>query len=45
MKLDRTSYLRVFGALCAALLSAQPALAQTTTYPTVTEDALAVDAI
>ncbi len=37
MKLDGTSYLRVFVALCAALLSAQPALAQTTTYPTVTD--------
>ena len=37
MKLDRTSYLRAFGALSAALLSAQPALAQTTAYPTVTD--------
>jgi alcohol dehydrogenase (cytochrome c) len=37
MKLDRTSYPRVFGALCAALLSARPSLAQTTTYPTVTD--------
>ena len=37
MKLDRTSYLRAFGALCAALLSAQPAHAQSTTYPTVTD--------
>ena len=37
MKLDRTNYLRVFSALCAALLSAQLALAQTTTYPTVTD--------
>jgi hypothetical protein len=37
MKFDRTSYPRAFGALSAALLSAQPALAQTTTYPTVTD--------
>src|SRR4029077_11281683 len=37
MKLDRTSCLPVSGALCAPLLSAQPALAQTTTYPTVTD--------
>ena len=37
MKLDRASYLRVFGALSAALLSALPALAQTTAYPTITD--------
>src|SRR5260370_8508537 len=37
MKLDWRCYVRAFGALCAALLSAQPALAQTTTYPTVTD--------
>jgi len=43
MKLDRTSYLRAFGALSAALLSAQPALAQTTTYPTVTDARLEED--
>jgi len=37
MKLDRASCLRAFGALSAALLCAQPALAQTTAYPTVTD--------
>src|SRR6185503_13016660 len=37
MKLDHKSCLRALGALCAAALSAQPALAQTTTYPTVTD--------
>jgi len=37
MKLDRKSILRAFGTLSAALLSAQPALAQKATYPTVTD--------
>src|SRR5260370_5457600 len=37
MKLDRASCLRAFGALSAGLVSAQPALAQTTTYPIVTD--------
>src|SRR6266446_1108080 len=40
MKLDCTSYVRVLGALSAALLFGHPSHAQPAAYPTVTDDRL-----
>ncbi len=40
MKLDRTSYFRVFGALSAALLIADQSHAQPAVYPAVTAEQL-----
>src|SRR5256885_15080248 len=40
MKLDCTSYVRVLGALSAALLFGHPSHAQPAGYPTVTDDRL-----